>query len=228
MFCIVEQSRFEGFITTSSNVIAKDAAFRTVNNPLLIYNPLVIIGEGGSGKSSLLWAINNHLGKKNLSDRVWIEAYSVRSQLYYIQRLLNGDHYQERDFDWFQFFLFDNVESLAEDLDLWQAFLEIQKILVQKGKQVVWCWTTSTHSFGPLFCHAFKFGNALARKVRIEPFGATCRKKALRALSTELGLHLSEETVIKLSQGGGENIPFLIDELCETLGKDKVLRNLFC
>lgn len=223
MFYMVEQSRFEDFITTPSNVIAKEAAFKTVVNPLLSYNPLVIIGERDTGKTHLLWAINNQLGKNNLSDRVWLEEYPVRIQLDYIHRMLAGDLYQERAFDWFQFFLFDNVESLADDLDAWQGFLEIQKVLIKKRKQVVWCWSTSIQFFGPRFCHALKFGNALSRNVMIKPFETVCRKKTLRALSSKLSLDLSEETIEKLSQGKEENVPSIIDALCEKLGEQRVL-----
>jgi len=213
MFGMVERSRFEDFISAPSNILAKDAAFKTASKPLYWYNPLVITGGSGCGKTHLLWAINNFLGKSNLSDKVWLEDFPVRAQLDCLVRLLNGDCYNERDFDWYKFFLFDAVESLADYIDAWAFFIDLQRVLVQSGKQVVWCWTTTSQPFGDRFCNASRFGNELAKEVKIDPFQAVCRKKVIRALSVAWELNLPEESIETLSMTAGENFLSVVEQL---------------
>ncbi|MCQ2451151.1 MAG: chromosomal replication initiator protein DnaA [Clostridia bacterium] len=56
---------FDNFIVGSSNRFAKAAAFAVAEQPGLIkYNPLVIYGPSGVGKTHLLLAIKNHIKNK--------------------------------------------------------------------------------------------------------------------------------------------------------------------
>jgi len=56
---------FENFIVGSSNRFAQAASFAVAENPGLInYNPLVIYGPSGVGKTHLMLAIKNHIKKK--------------------------------------------------------------------------------------------------------------------------------------------------------------------
>ena len=56
---------FDNFIVGSSNRFAQAAAFAVADNPGMInYNPLVIYGNSGVGKTHLLLAIKNYIKKK--------------------------------------------------------------------------------------------------------------------------------------------------------------------
>lgn len=55
---------FENFIVGSSNRFAHAASMAVADNPANIYNPLVIYGNSGVGKTHLLLAIKNRISKK--------------------------------------------------------------------------------------------------------------------------------------------------------------------
>lgn len=55
---------FENFIVGSANKFAHAAAYAVANNNNVIYNPLVIYGPSGVGKTHLMLAIKNHIKKK--------------------------------------------------------------------------------------------------------------------------------------------------------------------
>lgn len=55
---------FDNFVVGPSNEFAHAASLAVADNPNIIYNPLVIYGPSGVGKTHLLLAIKNHI-KKN-------------------------------------------------------------------------------------------------------------------------------------------------------------------
>ena len=61
---------FDNFIVGSTNRFAHAASMAVADNPSTIYNPLVIYGRSGVGKTHLLFAIKNHIAKKFPNKRV--------------------------------------------------------------------------------------------------------------------------------------------------------------
>ena len=55
---------FDNFIVGSTNRFAHAASYAVADNPNLIYNPLIIYGPSGVGKTHLMLAIKNHIRKK--------------------------------------------------------------------------------------------------------------------------------------------------------------------
>ncbi|MBR4910866.1 MAG: chromosomal replication initiator protein DnaA [Clostridia bacterium] len=55
---------FDNFVVGSSNEFAHAASLAVADNPNIVYNPLVIYGPSGVGKTHLLLAIKNHIKKK--------------------------------------------------------------------------------------------------------------------------------------------------------------------
>ena len=55
---------FDNFVVGPSNEFAHAASLAVADNPNIIYNPLVIYGPSGVGKTHLLLAIKNHIRRK--------------------------------------------------------------------------------------------------------------------------------------------------------------------
>ena len=55
---------FDNFIVGSTNRFAHAASMAVADNASIIYNPLIIYGKSGVGKTHLLLAIKNHIRKK--------------------------------------------------------------------------------------------------------------------------------------------------------------------
>jgi chromosomal replication initiator protein len=62
--------RFKNFVRGKSNELAYAAAEQVAKKPGLAYNPLVIYGSTGLGKTHLLHAAGNHIHKRNPEARV--------------------------------------------------------------------------------------------------------------------------------------------------------------
>ena len=61
---------FEDFVEGKSNQLARAAAIQVAANPGISYNPLVIYGDTGLGKTHLLQAIGNQILQNNPSTKV--------------------------------------------------------------------------------------------------------------------------------------------------------------
>lgn len=128
---------FDNFIVGSSNRFAHAASMAVADNPALIYNPLVIYGSSGVGKTHLLYAIKNHITKKFPTKTV----VCVRSEDFTIN-LINAIHdgtieefrqkYRNADI-----FLMDDVQFIAGKEQTQEEFFNTFNTLFEKNKQIV-------------------------------------------------------------------------------------------
>lgn len=128
---------FDNFIVGSSNRFAHAASMAVADNPALIYNPLVIYGTSGVGKTHLLYAIKNHMAKKLPGKKVVF----VRSEDFTIQ-LINAIHdggiedfrlkYRNADV-----LLMDDVQFIAGKEQTQEEFFNTFNTLFENNKQIV-------------------------------------------------------------------------------------------
>ncbi len=62
-FTVGSEFTFENFVLGSSNRYAQAAAMTVAENPAVFYNPLLIYGASGVGKTHLMFAIRNKISK---------------------------------------------------------------------------------------------------------------------------------------------------------------------
>ena len=80
---------FDNFIVGSTNRFAHAASLAVADNPNIIYNPLIIYGKSGVGKTHLMLAIKNHIKKKFPNKKIcYVRSEDFTNQL--IQALQNG------------------------------------------------------------------------------------------------------------------------------------------
>lgn len=130
---------FDNFIVGSTNRFAQAASFAVADNPNIIYNPLVIYGNSGVGKTHLILAIKNHIKKKYPSKKIaYVRSEDFTNQL--IQAISLGAeavddfHAKYRGVD---ILLIDDIQFIAGKESTQEEFFNTFNTLHQNNKQIV-------------------------------------------------------------------------------------------
>ena len=134
---------FDNFIVGATNRFAHAAAMAIADNPSIIYNPLVIYGRSGVGKTHLLFAIKNHIQKKNPEKRIeYIRCEDFTNQL--ISALHEGKLGSTGDMNAFRnrfrntdVLLMDDIQFIAGKESTQEEFFNTFNSLYQQQKQIV-------------------------------------------------------------------------------------------
>lgn len=128
---------FDNFVVGSTNRFAHAASLAVADNPIITYNPLVIYGNSGVGKTHLLLAIKNHIKKKfpgrNIS---YVRSEEFTNNL--INSLQNGtiDEFRNR-FRTTDVLLIDDIQFIAGKESTQEEFFNTFNTLYQNNKQIV-------------------------------------------------------------------------------------------
>ncbi|MCQ2448795.1 MAG: chromosomal replication initiator protein DnaA [Clostridia bacterium] len=133
---------FDNFIVGSTNRFAQAAAFAVADNPNIIYNPLIIYGNSGLGKTHLLLAIKNHIKKKYPNQKItYVQSEQFTNQL--IHALQDGklgigtlDDFREkyRNTD---VLLIDDIQFIAGKESTQEEFFNTFNALYQSNKKII-------------------------------------------------------------------------------------------
>ena len=130
---------FENYIVGSSNRFAHAAAMAVADSEVTInqYNPLVIYGNSGVGKTHLLLAVKNHINKKFPSKKVeYIRGEEFTNNM--IAALRDGtiedfkNRYRNADC-----FLMDDIHFIAGKDSTQEEFFNTFNALYQNNKQII-------------------------------------------------------------------------------------------
>lgn len=128
---------FTNFVVGSSNQFAHAAALAVANLPAEAYNPLVIYGGTGLGKTHLLHAIGQHIGAHHPT---WHVVYLPAE--HFMRELLRALHqegmeaFQER-YRQADVLLVDDLHFIAGRERTQEAFLHTFDVLYEAKKQIV-------------------------------------------------------------------------------------------
>lgn len=129
----------ETFVVGDSNREAFQAALLTAKNPGKMYNPILIWGDSGLGKTHLLHAIGN-AAKQNFPKLkiLYIHAQEFLDQ--YI-KYVKGDREGVSIVDWFKssvdMLLIDDIQFLANKKNTEETFFSIYNSFYSNNKQIV-------------------------------------------------------------------------------------------
>ncbi|MDR3116398.1 MAG: chromosomal replication initiator protein DnaA [Bifidobacteriaceae bacterium] len=128
---------FDSFVTAENNSFAVSACIAVAENPNIDYNPLLIHGKSGMGKTHLLHAIGNR----------YMEKYDNTSILYctseefindYIYTIREGNmHKFKNKYTGINILLIDDVQFFVSKTSSQEQFVHIFNQLISAGKQVV-------------------------------------------------------------------------------------------
>lgn len=135
---------FENLVSGKANQLAFAAALRVANSTNAIYNPMVIYGGVGLGKTHLMHAIGhlflkNHPGAKVLciSAQQYLEEFTGA-----IHQLKNSSNEQamrkfESKYQNLDLLLVDDIQSFASRTGTQASFFQVFENMVPHGKQIV-------------------------------------------------------------------------------------------
>lgn len=128
---------FDNFIVGSTNRFAHAASLAVADNANIIYNPLVIYGPSGVGKTHLLLAVKNHI-KKRFPNKImeYTRAENFTNQL--IDALRNGTLEEFRNkYRTVDVLLIDDIHFIAGKEQTQEEFFNTFNTLLQEGSQIV-------------------------------------------------------------------------------------------
>ena len=133
---------FQNFIVGSTNRFAHAASLAVADNPSFAYNPLVIYGPSGVGKTHLMLAIKNQIRKKYPLKKIeYVRSEEFTNQL--IKALQDGklglgaiedfrNKYRNVDV-----LLIDDIHFIAGKESTQEEFFNTFNTLLQNNKQIV-------------------------------------------------------------------------------------------
>ena len=128
---------FDNFIVGGSNKFAYSACYRVSNAPGSEYNPLLVYGKSGLGKTHLMLAIREKL-HRNFPDMaiIYITGEDFANELYHCIAEKNTDAFHEkyRNVD---VLLMDDIQFIQRKQAAQEEFFHTFNTLTQAGKQVV-------------------------------------------------------------------------------------------
>jgi chromosomal replication initiator protein len=128
---------FDVFVEGKSNEIAKAAALQVAEKPGRSYNPLLLYGGVGLGKTHLMHAVGNQILSKNPDARV-VYLHSQRFVQDMVKALQQGtmqdfmQHYRSVDA-----LLIDDIQFFANKLRSQEEFFHVFNALTERGHQMV-------------------------------------------------------------------------------------------
>lgn len=129
---------FDNFVVGNSNRVAHAAALSAVDQPGAVYNPLLIYGGTGVGKTHLLHSIGNDLQQKNLN---WRVSYTTSEK--FTNDFINHIRQKKEMEDFRQayrtldVFLLDDVQFIGSKEATQEEFYHTFNELHQSGRQIV-------------------------------------------------------------------------------------------
>ena len=129
--------RFETFVEGNSNELARAAAVQVSENAGQSYNPLLLYGGVGLGKTHLMHAVGNEILMKTPQSRV-VYLHSQRFVQDMVKALQTGTmqdfmhHYRSVDA-----LLIDDIQFFANKMRSQEEFFHVFNALYERGNQMV-------------------------------------------------------------------------------------------
>ncbi len=128
---------FDNFIVGKGNEIAQAASVAVAENPGKVYNPLLIYGGVGLGKTHLIQAVGNEIAEKNPTAKI-LYATSETFTNDYVNGLKSGNiknfHEKYRGVD---LLIIDDIQFMANKESTQEAFFHTFNDLYQTNRQII-------------------------------------------------------------------------------------------
>jgi chromosomal replication initiator protein len=196
---------FESFVLGPSNTFAHAACMAVAQTPGRAYNPLLIFGGSGLGKTHLMQAIGHHVLKTARSAVVcYTSAEAFLNE--YIECLQHNRMVAFRKkYRGVDLLLIDDIHFLAGKAGLQEEFFHMFNEIHNRGRQIVLTSDRPPNEIQGLdkrLVSRFEWGVT----TQIEPPDVETRVAILRKKADSLHLHLSDEIILFIAENIRNNI----------------------
>lgn len=126
----------DGLGAGGSNRQALDAARAVVESPGARYNPLVVVGPSGVGKTHLLHGIGNALQARGLAPVACLSAHSLLGEVGALRSADDAAVWRAR-YQWVAALVVDDLHVLADEARAQEELLAVFTALASGGRQLV-------------------------------------------------------------------------------------------
>jgi len=218
-----EGMRFDNFVVGPGSKFPAAAAGAVAEAPSKAYNPLLIFGGSGLGKTHLLSAIGHHIEEKNKKAAVayvpadkFVEAINQASDEQLRQKI-------REDLKGQDVLLVDDMQFLAASE---QAQIEMSQIigyLIDEKKQVVFASDRLPAQI-PNFSDRLKSRIMLGLTTDIQPPDMDTRKRILKVKAAEKKLKLNEELITYIAERATANVRELESTLTKIVAFSTIMK----
>jgi chromosomal replication initiator protein len=135
---LAERYRFDTFITGASNELAASAAAAVAEEPGQRFNPLLLYGGVGLGKTHLLHAVGHAIHDKHPSKRiVYLSAERFMNEFISAVRYNQFDEFRKRYREECDVLLIDDIQFIAGRDRTMDEFFHVFNALYEAGKQIM-------------------------------------------------------------------------------------------
>ena len=141
---------FDNFIMGSCNRFAHAASMAVADNPHIVYNPLVIYGPSGVGKTHLMLAIRNRIKEKYPEKRIeYVRCEEFTTQL--IEAIQHGTAELFRNrFRNLEVLLIDDIQFIANKPGIQEEIFHTFNYLYEDNKQIIFTSDKPPKDINPL------------------------------------------------------------------------------
>ena len=192
------QFTFDAFLTNKKNFFPLTTAKEVAKQNEIIFNPFIISGEPGAGKTHLLKAIANEVCKKYSPERFFFGNVEDLYNLY--QGHFNGDAFAARKHICnFRFLFVDDFQQIRKYRGFQSELITLFNHFYDNKQQMIFCCSDKLPSYeflDPKLKSRLEWGLIVNLKrpdldIRVRTIELYCRTK---------GLSLSREQVLTLAQ----------------------------
>ena len=212
---------FDTFVVGPSNKLAYAASMAVAEHPAQNYNPLLIYGDSGLGKTHLLYAIANVIRRNDARAKiVYIKGDDFINEFIELIRAGRGNEfrakYREADL-----LLVDDIQFVAGKEETQNEFFHTFNTLYEAGKQIVLTSDRPPQEMGRLTDRLrtrFEWGLL----VDVKPPNLETRIVIIQNKAAQLGLVLDQSIVNYIA----ENVTANVRQLEGTVKKIKAYHDL--
>ena len=200
-----DRYHFDNFVLGKSNELAFAAARQVAKNPGTVYNPLLLYGSTGLGKTHLLHAAGEFIADANPSARVlYLHSEKFVSEMIQALRRDGIDQFKRR-YRSVDTLLIDDIQFFAgKDRSQEEFFHTFNSLLESRQQIILTCDRYPKEVDGIEARLRSRFGWGLT--VSIEPPDFETRVAILQKKATERGLDLSEQVAFLIAKRMRSNV----------------------